>query len=560
MLEANVSTCIHAHWRRLRKYSMTMKELIHKTHRWVESRPKTVLIIALALSLAFQYSYMMSMPADQWFILNNGRYVVQHGFPYSDPFYVWGGSTVLENWLYAVIMYAAWAMVGGNQIGVFIVIDAIRLVICLLTWLIARRYAKGSVTAAFFSVVSMSLFLDAAYNLRPSSVSLLTALAASTLMLEWLKTRRAAWLIALIPMTIIAFNLHMAMGWYTILVPGCFMLADVILSGEKRLKTFFAYVAVVAGQVAGTFINPWGWRGVVFLPESTGAMTYKFNNVENNTLISCLSGEHGYCMDVMGFTIFSGFIALILSISGIAIAYDHMKTVKTDARTDENGDGAGISESDNMTEADRRFLKTILFGCIVMTIGFTVLAFGSARSWATMAMLSPFCIPLLVDGFKKAYIKILMCVVSMLLLMCFTAFEMIITGGLFIIDTQNESLSAIGSSAELVEEHVPAGVSVGTDGILGAKIGWNGHRVTNDMRPELIAANKLSELKVDRYKEYVDMQTSDDAARKFAKSLDGRVDWYVSFNYKGYSRLQKALIADGWHAVDHNDFVTLYKR
>lgn len=51
---------------------------------------------------------------DQWFMLANGRYIVEHGFPMDNPFNAWGGHVVLENWLWSVLCWLFWSAFGGQ--------------------------------------------------------------------------------------------------------------------------------------------------------------------------------------------------------------------------------------------------------------------------------------------------------------------------------------------------------------------------------------------------------------------------------------------------------------
>ncbi len=60
---------------------------------------------------------------DVWFLLNGGRYVLEHGIPYIDPFTIHEGlSFVMQQWLVNVIFFVLYEYLGIKSLLGFVFI------------------------------------------------------------------------------------------------------------------------------------------------------------------------------------------------------------------------------------------------------------------------------------------------------------------------------------------------------------------------------------------------------------------------------------------------------
>lgn len=59
---------------------------------------------------------------DLWFILNSGRFVVENGFPYTEPFSMHEGlNFVLEQWLTDIIYWEFYTNFGAEGVLTFVI-------------------------------------------------------------------------------------------------------------------------------------------------------------------------------------------------------------------------------------------------------------------------------------------------------------------------------------------------------------------------------------------------------------------------------------------------------
>lgn len=505
----------------------------------IEQHPGIAFTATLAVCLVFSHNLLASLPGDQWFILGNGKYILEHGFPYTNPFTVWGGGIIIENWLYAVIAYVLWQLVGQNQLGIWILVETMSILILALVWLIARRTMKASVLASSTALVLTAVFIQISFNVRPSMASMLMALTALWIQLEYMKTRDLRILAMLVPLTCFAFNLHMAMGWYTILVPGCFMLVDVIRD-NAHAKRLLTYASIVILQALSTLINPYGVKGVLFLPESSGAMKYGANNIENMSVINCF--KDASCIYSFNYQLEIGALVLLSSLIGLMFARREWKSFD-------------------------QYHKTVIIGNTVMVAGIALSCAMAVRSVQTFILLIPLGAVSMFNAFsvsenedkraKSPIIGIMMASMVLITLLSVEALSINQTGRLEA-DSLNGRSSSIDIAAKMALENASIEDPIATDGVLGEKIGFLGYKITNDMRPELISANKITGLKTDRYKEFVDARNDQSKADAYVVEMSKHTKWWVSFDTN--KTLQKALKNNSsWKLVESRNGVSLYR-
>ena len=450
---------------------------------------------------------------DQWFILSNGRWILENGFPYENPFSAWGGKTVLDNWLWSIPLYLSYKVAG--QAGIAALCTTVSTGSVLLAWSIARRLWAGR---AAVSVVAMIYLLCQTFSMgmtdRPFVASALMILLSLRLVLEWTLRGwrwRGIWLLPVV--TLVAFNLHMADGWFTVLFPGCWMLAAVILDGEHRLWTLATAAGVSCLQALVTLANPWGVDGALFVFRGMGSASYR-------EAIKDTIGLPGIVRRILDGSIFSDVDSLAAMIPPLAITVAMLITLAIASIL-------GIIRSGSMQA------KAVWTGLLIALAGSTALVFIAMRFTNDTLLLAPFLAGVVTihkrDGrlWKALSGKDTMVAVAALLMLALCS-----TLGSTPMDAADEydRTETASVAARAVAEHVPAGSVIMSDGWIGSKLTWLGYKTSFDMRPELIDS-AVSGLSVDHYKEWIDATADIDLADKFISKRKSEFEWWVIRDY-----------------------------
>lgn len=454
---------------------------------------------------------------DQWFILSNGRWILENGFPYENPFSAWGGRIVLDNWLWSIPLYLSYKVAG--QAGIAVLCTVVSTGSVLLAWSIARRLGAG-MAAAF--VVAMIYLLCQTYSMgmtdRPFVASALMILLGLRIVLEWTLRGwrwRGIWLLPAV--TLVAFNLHMADGWFTVLFPGCWMLAAVILDRERRLWALATATAVSCLQVLVTLANPWGVDGALFVFRGMGSASYR-------EAIKDTIGLPGISRRILDGSIFSGADSLAAMMPPLAITATMIITL-------------AIASILGIVRSGSTQGKAMWTGLLVALAGSAALLFIAMRFTNDALLLVPFLAGVVTIHKHNGRLwralsdkDTMVAVVALLLLaLCSTLGSTPMDAAAEYDRTETASVAA-----RAVAEHVPAGSAIMSDGWIGSKLTWLGYKTSFDMRPELIDS-AVSGLPVDHYKEWIDATADVDLADKFISEHKSEFEWWVIRDYDAAS-------------------------
>lgn len=474
----------------------------------LDAHPRILFASALALISVVSFFIGSYYDNDQWFTLANGRYIVEHGFPYTDVFHSWGGGTVIENWLWSVLMWTGWHLAGDRQIGIWLVALSAVLATSSASWFIARNASRtGCPTISVTSMILTGLFLDSAYSMRPALASVMCSSLSLLMVIRYIRTRKPRYLALMVPIMLVSFNMHMAMGWYVILVPGCMMLADVIITSKDRMRNLIGYAITVACSVVVTLVNPWFVDGSMFLARSYGVAKYGNNIIELVSLFQCSGNVE--CIITMFDTIVSGIIAATLA----AIALFVNMLIPPKART---------SESRIMT-----------IGASVMFLGFCIATVGAVRSISDFVIMLPMATVLLLDRICLPPVKDIALVAAVIALVMFA----VVAGpdriypsptdyGTSLYDMRNERLQFSNMIKRRYGDSVR---DLQVLGEYGGRLTYLGYHVSDDMRPEM-TDSALNGLGYNPHKEIIDAiwDESGKSAREYVDKYKGRFQlWQV---------------------------------
>jgi hypothetical protein len=218
---------------------------------------------------------------DAYWLIQSGRYVLEHGIPVTDPLSMHSGLTfVMQQWLSAVCFASIYDTFGviGILVMVLIVFIAMALLIQQLTLLVSgNEFVSYIVT--ILSVIVLWPFMTT----RPFLISLLFFLIEILILEKVVRSGKHSLLVAIPFLSVMLVNFHAAMWpfFFIIFVPyfidsyqfnfGCFH-----GEGYPRFKMLLAFsVSLLVG-----FLNPYGIKSMTYLFRSYGHQSISKNVLE----------------------------------------------------------------------------------------------------------------------------------------------------------------------------------------------------------------------------------------------------------------------------------------
>ena len=209
---------------------------------------------------------------DIWFLLNSGRYVLQHGIPFAEPFTMHHQlSFVMQQWLSDVIYWGIYTKLGaaGLIATVFLLFGGILFLLYRLTLYLSSGNRVPAVLTAFFAGLLLSPYMVT----RPMLFTLLIFAQELYLLERFIGDKHAAFLLPLPVLSALLINLHAAM-WpiqFVLLLPyaiDSFRFRCWNIEGQGYSKR--ALFPAIALMAAAGFANPYGIRAMTYLFRSYG--------------------------------------------------------------------------------------------------------------------------------------------------------------------------------------------------------------------------------------------------------------------------------------------------
>ena len=223
---------------------------------------------------------------DFWFLLNDGRYVMEHGFPHTDPFSLHENlHFVMQQWLSAVIFWNVWHFFGESGISVLVAFVGLLTLLAFyrLCFLVSK---KNHLAASLVTVLVGMLAIHIFFHVRPQIFSTFFLLLSVLCMEQHQQTGNMKYLFPLPVFSALLSNLHAAI-WPMVLVfmlpflmasLPCKIISKFSISGNPQcLKPLLFSVPLVL--LAGLF-NPYGMEAVTYTMHSYGIDVINENIVE----------------------------------------------------------------------------------------------------------------------------------------------------------------------------------------------------------------------------------------------------------------------------------------
>jgi len=236
----------------------------------IDKNQKWPLLLLLFIPPIF--SLVRSLDNDIWFLLNHGRYVIEHGIPHVEPFTIHKGfHFVMQQWLSSVIFWLAYNGLGA--IGVKLVVMLCYMLLVFIIYKICLMISDGNFLVSFFVTFLVSIVFVFFMISRPYVFSTLIFAGEFYLLECYLKTGNKKTLYGLPVLSFMLINLQAAM-WPMLFV---FLAPYIIETFKLKIGPFKnngssrkpLYVPVILSAAAG-LLNPYGFEAMIYLFKSYG--------------------------------------------------------------------------------------------------------------------------------------------------------------------------------------------------------------------------------------------------------------------------------------------------
>ena len=230
-------------------------------------RPRTAAWITLIAVII--YTSLSFADGDVYYHLTTGRYILNYGIPYENPFtFVPGLHIVVQNWLYDTVMAWIYNLWHSPGMILFMLLQSILLTICLLEFFHYRT--SDHKTAILLGVLCVIGIHHVYINLRPEVLTTILCLLQIIVIERYDKTDNPKWL-AFIPLIMLTeINIH-ASYWFihlVLLLP--YLVPSVWPSRiqNKRLKHPFTIMIIFTASLYVMMLNPYGRHGITYVFDS----------------------------------------------------------------------------------------------------------------------------------------------------------------------------------------------------------------------------------------------------------------------------------------------------
>ena len=230
-----------------------------------------------ALSIAFlsaaatfwQAFFKFVEEADTYFVMNLGRYILEHGFPHVDPFTIHENlQLVAQQWLSGVLFWEAYKNFGVE--GLLAVDSFFAAATVLIFWRLCLFVSGGNKILSFALSFFAAIFYAMMVVPRPHIISATLLLVEVFCLEKFTRTEDAKFLIALPLVSVALSNFHAAVWLMSLVV----CLPFLFVKNFRHIK--FLLAAMVGITLCG-LLNPYGSEAMTYVFRSYGITSINEN-------------------------------------------------------------------------------------------------------------------------------------------------------------------------------------------------------------------------------------------------------------------------------------------
>lgn len=214
-----------------------------------------------------------SFDNDIWFLINTGRYILNHGFPTIDPFTIHEGlQLVIQQWIPDVIFYEIYHFFG--KIGLYLFTNFVNIYIVFITYKLLMTVTDYKRNLSVLFTFIITLFISFSFIVsRPQIFSISFLITELYLLEKYEVTNNKKYLIGLPILSILMINFHASM-WLLLF---CFLIPFIFnkfsfkvgkitsAGGSKKDLIIVGIIMILCG-----FINPYGIHAMTYVFTSWG--------------------------------------------------------------------------------------------------------------------------------------------------------------------------------------------------------------------------------------------------------------------------------------------------
>lgn len=262
-----------------KKLQNVINKFLNDFFNW---NPPVIFIFAIIFVFSIFISLIhFKLDNDFWFLINTGKYIINNGFPITEPFTIHSElSFIIQQWLTDVIFYYVYNKFDIN--GMLFLVTAVNIIVTFLIYKICMLVSEKRVKYSILLTILVSILLNMTFmTTRPQIFDILFLLFEIYLLELYIKQNNKLYLIGLPVISLLMINLHSSI-WlmlFVFLLPYFFeSIIKIKYFDKEKYKIKYLIVTAIIMFLTG-FINPYGIEAITYLFNSYGVDT--INNLVN---------------------------------------------------------------------------------------------------------------------------------------------------------------------------------------------------------------------------------------------------------------------------------------
>ena len=253
-----------------------MKNLLKKLKKY--NPPKHIWLLYFYIPVLLSFFSNLDSENDIYFLLNHGRYILEHGFPTIEPFTMHQGfSFVMQQWLAAVIFYLAYNTF--SKYGLLFLLVIVNGIILFLLYKLCMKLSDNRyILAIVLSAITDILLLLCFILPRPQIFTYANLIGVLYIMECFYRNDKSKAIYFLPLISLLQINLHASL-WFLIFAFILPYFIDLVIAKfkDKTDKRLIKLIPVLVITFLVGFINPYGIKAITYVFTSYGS--YYINNM-----------------------------------------------------------------------------------------------------------------------------------------------------------------------------------------------------------------------------------------------------------------------------------------
>lgn len=206
---------------------------------------------------------------DIWFLLNNGKYIINNGFPITDPFSLHEGlNYIIQQWLSSFIFYSVHSLFGKT--GLLILLYAVFFLLMFVYYKLSYLLCKDRKKAVIITSL-VFLFMNGYIVHRPQIFTYLILITELLFLELYVQKNNNKYLYILPFLSILLVNFHTSMWYFQFVFILPFLVNYISIKNitidKIRIKPL---IIVLVFMLLGGLINPYSYQSLLYIFKSYG--------------------------------------------------------------------------------------------------------------------------------------------------------------------------------------------------------------------------------------------------------------------------------------------------